>query len=246
MVKLSIIILTFNEEEVLESAINSVSWADEILVVDSGSTDRTKSIAQRHKVRWIYHPFTNFSNQRNLAFKQSKGEYIFYLDADEQITPELRQSIQTVIKQSQRGAYHVVRMNYYLGRPWPKQECLDRFFKREGLIGWYGRVHESARFQGKSITLKGYLLHQTHRSLESMLKKTLEWSLVEAEERLAAHHPPVTWWRLLRIMLTTFFAYFIKQRGFTVGTVGLIESLYQSYSSFITYARLWELQEAQN
>jgi hypothetical protein len=91
--------------------------------------------------------------------------------------------------------------------------------------------------------LAGELKHDTHRSLEEMVAKTNEWSEIEAELRKSAHHPLISWWRLLRVTVTGFWNSFILQGGWRAGTVGWIESMYQGFSLFITYAKLWEMQE---
>jgi len=139
------------------------------------------------------------------------------------------------------------RKNFYLGssakNEWPYIEKTERLFKRSSLKGWKGKLHESPIVIGEIGEIgEGFLLHYTHRDLASMLAKTIEWSKIEAELRFTANHPKVTWWRLFRVMLTAFLDYYLKQRGWKVGTVGVIESVYQVFSVFITYARLWEMQ----
>ena len=104
-------------------------------------------------------------------------------------------------------------------------------------------LHESAKIKGTVGRLSGELLHFTHRNLDSMLQKTIEWSEIEAQLRINAHHPTMTWWRFLRVMLTAFYDSYIRQKGWKVGVVGIIEAMYQSFSMFITYARLWEMQQ---
>ncbi len=110
--------------------------------------------------------------------------------------------------------------------------------------GWKGQLHESPVIEGEVGELNGYLLHYTHRTLSQMLKKTIEWSRVEAQLRYNSGHPKMSWWRFPRVMISTFFDYYIVQRGYKIGTAGLIESMYQSFSIFVTYARLWELQNS--
>lgn len=244
MQNLSVIIITLNEEEVLERCLRSVIWAEEIVVVDAGSSDQTAKIARRMGVRFLQHDFTNFAAQRNFAKDAATKDFLFYIDADEYISPKLRASIEQAIEKPQHEAYKVLRKNYYLGHEWPRVEYVERLFVKKSLHEWVGRVHESPKIEGSLGVLEGYLLHDTHRNLETMLSKTLNWSKIEAEERYLAHHPQVTWWRLIRVMVTNFLDYYLRQGGFRIGTVGLIESIYQSFSIFLTYARLWELQQS--
>ena len=119
---------------------------------------------------------------------------------------------------------------------------MERVFRKENLRGWKGKLHETPIIDGAIGDLDGFLLHYTHRDLTSMVNKTIEWSKIEAETRFKANHPKITWWRFPRVMLTAFFDSYIRQGGWKVGTIGLIESMYQSYSIFVTYARLWEMQ----
>jgi hypothetical protein len=111
------------------------------------------------------------------------------------------------------------------------------------LKGWKGKLHESPIVDGEIGKInEGFILHFTHRDLESMLSKTIEWSTQEALLRYNSGHPQMTWWRFPRVMLTTFFDSYIRQGGYKAGATGIVESMYQSFSMFVTYAKLWELQ----
>lgn len=126
--------------------------------------------------------------------------------------------------------------------PWPKIEMLERLFRTSQLKGWHGKLHETPDVNGVVGELHAPLFHYTHRDLSSMVEKTNTWSEVEAKLRLDANHPKMTWWRFPRVMLSAFYDSYIKQKGYKAGTAGLIESIYQGFSMFITYAKLWELQ----
>jgi hypothetical protein len=115
--------------------------------------------------------------------------------------------------------------------------------QKSHLKGWYGQLHETPIIKGSIGELPGYLLHYTHQSLSEMLAKTIEWSTIEAKLRYEANHPRMTWWRFPLVMSRAFFSSYIAQDGWRAGTVGLIESIYQAFSMFITYAKLWEMQE---
>lgn len=245
MIKLSVIIIAKNAENLIVDCIESVSFADEIVVVDNHSTDRTVDIVKRHKAQVISTDTTNFAMQRNMGLKKAKGKWVFYVDTDERVTPELARSIKQVLEsKNSLAGYRVTRQNFYFGNhPWPKQEKLERLFQKSKLQEWYGQLHETARVGGEIGDLDGLLLHYTHRDLTSMLNKTIEWSKIEAQLRYDAGHPQMTWWRFPRVMLTAFYDSYIKQKGYQAGAVGIIESMYQAFSMFITYARLWELQQ---
>lgn len=247
MIKISAIIIAKNEENLIADCLDSVSFCDEIIVVDNGSIDRTPEIAKKMSAK-VYSLETNdFSKMRNLGLTKASGEWIFYIDADERVSKQLQNSIKTTlfsaVNQTQ-SAYKIKRKNFYFGNhEWPYIEKLERLFKKSKLRGWYGQLHESPNINGEVGEIDGCLFHYTHRNLTIMLKKTIEWSKIEAELRFKAEHPKMTWWRFPRVMLTAFFDSYVRQGGWKAGTVGLIESIYQSFSIFITYARLWELQQ---
>ena len=247
--KLSIIIITLDEEKMIGDCLKSVSdLADEVLVIDGGSVDKTREIAEKSGAKVFVNQFKDFASQRNFGMEKAMGEWILYVDADERVTPELREEILRYAQDDNNkvnniAAYKINRKNFYFGNhEWPKIEKLERLFKKEKLKGWYGKVHESPKVLGKMGELDGFLLHYTHRDLSSMLSKTLEWSKIEAQLRFDAHHPKMAVWRFPRVMLTAFWNSYITQKGYKVGVVGLIESIFQAFSAFITYARLWELQ----
>lgn len=251
MSKLSVIILTKNSENHIVDCIESVNLlADEIIVIDDNSTDRTVDLADRLGARVETLPGkageVNFSEKRDFGLKKAKNKWILYIDADERVTRELKQSILKVINgdSSEYHAYKILRKNFYFGtHPWPYVESLERLFLKSSLKGWKGQVHETPLVDGKIGELDGLLLHYTHTDLTSMVDKTLIWSKIEADLRFKSHHPQMTWWRFPRVMLTAFYDSYIRQKGYKAGTVGLIESMYQAFSMFITYARLWEIQQ---
>jgi len=279
---LSAVVIVKNEELRLSRCLESLLFCDEIIVIDNGSTDNSLKIAKTFQARIYSVKETDFSELRNTGKEKARGEWILYVDADEVVTPELREEIfktighETVsIKQRtcdnehmttlsvsgnlspvscnsspahcpmshKYSAYHIRRRNFYLGRQWPVQDKMQRLFLKEKLIRWEGKLHETAVIDGEMGDLQEPLIHNTHRTLSEMVEKTNQWSQFEAQLRYEAHHPNVVWWRLLRVMATGFFQSFIREGGWRAGTVGWIESLYQGFSMFITYAKLWEMQE---
>lgn len=246
IIDLSVVILTRNEEEMIEGCIKSVQMLQprEIIVIDDDSTDATVSQAKKMYAKVFVHKKKNFAEARNFGAEKATSEWLLYIDADERLSEELSHEIQEVISTKQNFvAYKIPRINYYLGKRWPKVEKLERLFHKTSLKKWYGAVHESPEVEGNIDHITNGLVHYTHRSLTDMVENTLVWSKIEAQLRFDAHHPPITWWRMPRVMIPTFFDYYIRQGGWRVGTVGLIESIYQAFSIFITYARLWEMQQ---
>ncbi|HVT01014.1 MAG TPA: glycosyltransferase family 2 protein [Patescibacteria group bacterium] len=244
---ISVLIITKNEEDVIEDAVKSAKLlAEEIIVVDD-SADNTPKIAEKLGAKVVKNKFKDFSDQRNLAASVAKGEWIFYLDADERLTPEIITEIKELLNlydmTYEEMGYWVRRKTFYFGKDWKFQDRVQRFFRKEKFRGWHGIVHETPDIDGKLGTLKNPILHYTHRNLSQMIAKTNEWSEYEADLRLKAHHPRMTWWRFPRVMIPAFFGSYFGGGGYKNGTAGFIEAIYQAYSTFITYAKLWEKQK---
>ncbi len=245
---ISVLIISLNEEDVISDAIKSVAdFADEVVVVDGGSSDKTIEIAEKFGARVVKNKFKDFSDQRNLAATVAKGDVLFYLDSDEQATPEF------IIELKQRldlnpglAGFYVRRKTFYYGRDWHFEDRVQRVFRRDKLKEWYGVVHETPKVEGKLGDVFEPILHYTHRNLEQMIAKTNEWSESEAELRLRANHPKMNIWRFPRVMITAFFGSYFKGGGWRNGTAGIVEAIYQMYSMFLTYAKLWELQTRKN
>jgi glycosyltransferase involved in cell wall biosynthesis len=250
--KLTAVIITKNEENNIVDCIESLSFADEIVVVDNNSEDRTVEIAKKHGAKVYSEKFSDFAQQRNFGLEKAKGEWILYIDADERLTPKLQTEILSIIHPaspagghpwSTISAFRIPRKNYYFGQfEWPYVEKQERLFRKDRLKKWKGEIHESPVVDGELGELKEHLNHYTHRDLSSMVEKTNKWSEVESNLLYNSGHPQMQWWRFLRIMLTKFYDSFVKQGGWKIGTVGWIESIYQAFSYFIVYAKLWEKQ----
>jgi len=249
--KLSVVILARNEEEMIGDCLESVKWADEIVLIDSGSTDKTPKIAQEYGAKIVEVAFKGleFSRWRNLGKEKAAGDWILYIDADERVTPLLRAEIKKRIKRKSQPftAYEIPRRNFFLGREmyyggvWP--DYVKRLFLKEKLKRWKGKLHEYPVFEGKMGKLKNPLIHITHRDLASMLSKTIAWTEIEAELLYRAKHPPVVWWRFFRMMATKFFERTVKLSGWRDGTEGWINAIFETFNTFIIYARLWERQQ---
>lgn len=245
MSRLTGVVIAKNEEKMIGECLDSLSFCDKILVIDAKSSDHTAEIAKKKGAEVVVFKSSDFSAMRNEALYYVMTEWVLYIDADERVTPDLAITMKGRIgKEDVFAAYRLKRKNFYLGNnEWPYIEHLERLFRKKLLKGWQGELHESPIVDGLVGELDGFLFHYSHRDLTLMLEKTIEWSEVEAKLRLKAGHPKMTWWRFPRVMLTAFLDSYIRQKGWKAGAVGLIESVYQAFSAFITYARLWELQQ---
>jgi glycosyltransferase involved in cell wall biosynthesis len=244
--KLTVAIIAKNEEEVIEECLKTLSFCDQIVLIDNDSIDRTKEIAKKFKADIYSTKTDDFARLRNLGLEKAKGDWILYVDADERLSEELASSIKYHVssRDQKYSAFKVKRKNFYYGdHEWPKIEHLERLFEKKHLEAWRGELHESPVYTGETGELDGFLFHYTHRNLSQMVKKTIEWSKIEAKLRFDAHHPKMTWWRFPRVMFFGFYDSYVRQSGWKAGTVGIVESMYQAFSMFVTYARLWELQQ---
>lgn len=248
MKDLAVIIISSNEEDVIGDCIKSCSGiSDEIVVIDSNSSDNTPEIAKKHGARVIRHAFKDFSDQRNFAILHATAKWVLYVDADERLTEgfkkELEEKISNFNEDSNIGGFFINRKTFYYGKDWDYKDRVQRLFLRSRFIEWKGVVHETPRIKGEFGEIKNPILHFTHRNLSQMIRKTNKWSEYEAKLRLRADHPKLVPWRFFRVMASEFIRSYFKEKGYKNGTYGLIEALYQSFSIFITYAKLWEMQK---
>ena len=238
---ISAVVLARNEEQNIKKCLDRLKFASETIVIDDSSTDKTRKIASNLKARVYTTHNKDFSEMRNLAKEYAKSDWLLYVDSDELVTDKLAAEIKLSVKEN-FSAFAIVRQNYFFGVLWPHSENMIRLIKKDALIGWLGKVHETARIKGDIGQLKNPILHYTHNDLSLMVDKTNEWSEIEAELRFKSGHPQVSWWRLFRVMFTAFWNSYVGQKGYKAGVIGLIESIYQSFSIFVTYAKLWEKQ----
>lgn len=242
--KLTAVILAKNEEDKIIACLKSLKFVSEILLIDNGSTDRTAQLAKKAKAKIIESKADDFSFLRNLAKKRAAGEWLLYVDADERVTERLAGEIKKAVNNKTYNAYYLTRINYFYGVNFEKQEKMIRLIKKEALLSWQGCLHETAAVRGNIGILSQPLLHFAHNDLSRMVEKTNAWSEIEAQLRFKNNHPAVSWWRFLRVMLTAFYTAYFRDKGYRLGTLGLIEAVYQSFSIFVTYAKLWQKQNA--
>jgi glycosyltransferase involved in cell wall biosynthesis len=242
--KLSILIMTFNEEANIARCLESVNWADEIIVVDSLSTDQTVEIVKNYTDKVFLQPWLGFAEQRNIALSKAKGEWVFLLDADEEVTVELKNGILDIVQSmSSHTAYGVERKNHFMGR-FLKGYVEDqvRLFKN-GSVHYRGEVevHESPVFEGSVGTLNGDLRHYVYKDLEHYVQKLNVYSTLGAKQRLK-RGKKCRWTDLtLRPVIDFIKHYFIKG-SFKDGVPGLVFSVSHAYYTFCKYAKLYEMR----
>jgi glycosyltransferase involved in cell wall biosynthesis len=244
--KVSATIITLNEADHIAAALDSVSWADEIVVVDSGSTDGTADIARARAARVSVRAWTGYVDQKNHAASLASHDWIFSLDADERVTPALAAEIRTMLQvEPPRRGYRVPRVTFHLGR-WIRTtdfypDYQARLYDRRA-GGWRGDlVHESVQVEGGVGYLRGELQHYSFRDLTDHVARVNHYTTLAARLQHAAGRR-ATPLHILVLPAAAFLRNYLLRRGFLDGSAGLLISLVNAYSVFLKFAKLWELE----
>ncbi len=244
---ISVIVITKNEEARIKVCLESVKWADEIIIIDSGSEDKTLEIAGKYTDKIFIFNDLDFATLRNKGMDKAEGDWVLYVDSDERVLSNLKEEIGELVKSEKFSAVAISRKNIIFGKEvsygpfWP--DWVIRLLKKSDFDIWVSKIHEYPKFRGKLGYSKNPLLHLTHRNLDQIVLKSLEWSKIDAKLRLEAGHPKMSGWRFFRILIGEVFNQGIKRGGFFNGSIGVMDSLLQTFSMFMSYVRLWELQQ---
>ncbi|HVW78176.1 MAG TPA: glycosyltransferase family 2 protein [Alloacidobacterium sp.] len=248
---LSVAIITKNEEANLPRTLASVRWANEVVVVDSGSSDRTVEIARSLGAKVICETWHGFGRQKNLAIENCSSDWILSLDADEEVSEELAQEVRALLAASPAAeAYFLRRRNLFLNRwirhggyyPDPKL----RLFRKG--ITWFEEraVHETIQYSGNIGNLHGDLIHHAYPTLEGYIEHMNRYSSLGAEQAVAKGKTGRNWpaflWNVLLNPAATFFYNYAFRLGFLDGREGLLLHLYHSSYVSWKYAKAWKMQ----
>jgi glycosyltransferase involved in cell wall biosynthesis len=245
--RVSVTIITLNEAAHIGAAIDSAAWADEILVVDAGSTDDTVAIASGRGARVSARQWTGYVDQKNHAASLAAHDWIFSLDADERVTPALASEVRArLAEEPPRRGYRVPRVTFHLGR-WIRTtdfypDFQTRLYDRRA-ARWQGKyVHESVAVEGGAGQLTNELQHYSYRNLRDQLDRINRYTTLAARQmhengRRAGMldlllHPPAA-----------FIRNYVLRRGFADGAAGLTLSLINACSVLLKFAKLWEIQQ---
>jgi glycosyltransferase involved in cell wall biosynthesis len=245
---LTAIVSTFNEETNIEDCLASIGFADEILVVDSFSTDRTVELARAFpRTRVLQHAYEGNGPQCNWAMDRAAHPWVLIVDADERVTPELAREIETVLGSNPKGdQYRLRRQNLFLGRVihgsgWGRDR-LVRLLRRGSARYPEQRVHADIATNGPVPTLSAPLRHFTCRSLGQYVEKLHRYAQWGAAD-LAQRGRSAGWKQIALRPVWRFFRSFVLEAGFLDGVYGLVLCGLQAYGVFLKWAELWEMQK---
>jgi glycosyltransferase involved in cell wall biosynthesis len=247
--RLTVTIIAWNEEERLRACLESVAWADEIVVIDAESTDKTAALAREFTDRVWVRPWPGFAVQKNFAIEQATGAWILSLDADERVTPALADEIKAVLAGApSHQAYRIPRVTWHFGRwirttDWYPDYQLRLYDRRSAQ--WTGKyVHEAVTVNGTVGRLQNELQHYAYRDIADHLETMDRYTTYAAKQMhesgrragllQVAGHPPLA-----------FLRNYVARGGFRDGIAGLTISAMNSYYVFLKFAKLWELEQKQ-
>lgn len=243
---LSVVIITFNEERNIARCIGSVKEvADEVLVVDSHSTDRTEEICLSLGARFVKNDWAGYSAQKNFANALAKHDLILSIDADEALSDDLRKSILKVKEKQDHDGYTMNRLTNYCGAwirhgSWYPDRKLRLFDRRKG--SWQGAIHESIRLEGSTGFLKGDLLHYSYYSVSDHVRQANHFTDLTAREAFERGKNAGTL-KLLFSPCIKFLRDYIFLRGFLDGYPGFLVCRISAWATFLKYAKLRQLHK---
>lgn len=243
--KITVIVPTFNEEKNIEACLKSVTWADEVFVVDSYSEDSTPDIAKKYANRFVQHEYVNSATQKNWAIPQASHPWVMVVDADERVTKGLKEEILSLLEKDGAGydGFYIYRINHFLGKRinhcgWNSDDVL-RLFRRDKGRYQDREVHADVILEGKSRHLEHKLLHFTFTDFDQYLKKMMRYARWAAGDRAKRTKKVGIQYLALRPAFR-FFKQYILRLGILDGKEGLILCILAAYSVFLKYAFLYE------
>lgn len=251
MDKISVIIITYNEEQNIKECLESVQWADEIIIVDAFSSDKTLEICKDYTNKIYQREWKGYADQKNFALSFATSPWVFWIDADERVTPELKREIKERIKDNRFAGFYVKRKNYFKGvwlryGGWYPDYTL-RIFKKEAGHFEEKRVHEKVILKGRVDYLKNHLLHYTYNSLNEYIYRQNIYTQLAAEDlykqgkKYRVHRG-----FLLFKFLTKFLETYFYKGGILDGYYGFLISISASYFASLKYAKFKEIKEGKD
>lgn len=244
--KISAVVIAYNDEPNMRACLESLSWVDELIVVDSHSTDATAEISREFTDKVYQNDFVGFGKLRNEATAYATHDWVFSLDTDERATPEIRDEIRRTLEQGPLAdAYFVPRQNYFLGRlirgcGWYPDYRQPQLFHKQRMRYKEDLVHESFNIEGTIGYLREHVIQIPFRNIDQYLMKMDRYSTLMSID-MVKRNRQFHWHQLITHPTYTFFKMFILRRGFLDRKPGLILSGLYAYYTFVKYSKLWEI-----
>jgi glycosyltransferase involved in cell wall biosynthesis len=241
----TVAIITLNASQHIRQCLESVRWADEIVIVDSGSMDNTLTIAREFTDRIVHHDWVGYGPQKQFSVSQANNDWILSLDADESLSTELAGNIRRVLQERPPfHAYNLRRCNQFMGR-WLKHgegypDLVLRLFHRRHARWSDDVIHEKVIYDGHAAELAGDLLHRSENGIAAYLEKQNHYTSLQAEQ-LYEQDVRAGIVQLLFSPIVRFIKFYFIRRGFLDGLPGLVHIMIGCFNSFIKYAKLMEL-----
>lgn len=248
METISIVLSVRNEEEKIERTLAAIGWADEIIVVDNESTDKTAKLARRYGatvIRGKNNPMLNVN--KNFGFTNAKSDWILSLDGDEVVSPQLADEIRSVTHRSDVVGYWISRKNILFGKWirhglwWPDKQL--RLFRRGRGAFPCKHVHEYLTVDGPTADLSSPMMHYNYETVSQFIRKMDEIYTVSEVNNLVASGYRVAWYDAIRFPMSDFLKTYFAQLGYKDGLHGLVLSLLQAMYSLVVFAKLWEREK---
>lgn len=248
MPTLSVVLTTLNEERNIDRCLSSVKWADEIVVVDSFSRDKTVELAKKYTDRIYQHEFPGSSRQVERGIRYATGEWVFYIDADEEVSPELAAQIQHAVKNtSDVVGYEVLRRPSAFGK-WIEHggwfpDYPFRLFRKESYIAEHQEVHGGFRTNGKKGRLEGVLYHHTYETIYAYVEKMNDYTSLQVSNKLRSDPAMLPRRRnLILSPVSHFVRMYLSKKGYKDGFHGFVLALLDATYTMLLYAKIWEYQ----
>lgn len=245
---ISAVVLVKNQADQLEECLKSLTWCDEIIVIDDESDDNSEEIAKKYGAKIFKHALSgDFSAQRNYALQKTKNEWVLFVDADEVVPKELAEEIYQQTSQflTSVNGFFIKRKDFLWGRKLRFGDAGNTRILRMGRREkgkWEGRVHEVWKIIGETATFHHSLIHYPHPTVREFLAEVNSYSTLRAEE-LAEQQVKVSWIQIIGYPTGKFLFNYLIKLGFLDGTPGMISSLMMSFHSFLVRGKLWQLRK---
>jgi len=251
MQKLSVVLITLNEERNIDRCLRSVQWADEIIVVDSFSRDRTVERACAYTEKVYQHEYLGSTRQMERGIGYASGDWILFIDADEEVSEELAREIQEVLRESSDiTGYEILRKPWAFGK-WIEHggwfpDYQFRFFRKDSYSVNHEEVHGGFAPRGRAGRLSGCVYHYTYETIYAYVARMNEYTSLQVSNRLEANPGAVTrWHNLILNPLSHFLRMYFSKKGYKDGFHGFVLALLDATYSMLLYAKLWEYRLSQ-